>query len=767
MEKSSDKLDFSEKALFAPPPPSAQGNSRPKNDLPPSNDGIKSTAASTAPLNAENKSDRERSESSSEDYRCWVCLSSPSEDPAKKWIQPCRCSGSSRLVHQECLKKYIETRATRSSPSESDEDVKCPSCLFVYRLEKDAPSVIYILGKPIQQAWAQMIDFMSVSAFMYGAWSCIMGYGLGVLYSVLGETNWVHANRQHTGLGHHESRVIIFVLMTSLISWRPMEIFNIYLLLFTFSHVGLEGLVGLVALTLLAMDVPTLLMKYVAIRQYQLRKFIRERILRRPPTPRDIVLEAEMLYKKILKKSVHFPNANVIMDRSAALPSSFVVKVKVRANLLQNANRGGSPTATSPIVTSSNVVNSGSPIATPASANPYTERRIPDISIDEDAASSSEEVNSSNSSTGTNSRPWDREAFLYVEFKRANVGLAVLKSKYWPFRSRRPGTAQATSTTAPISESRSEAIGGRNAPTAETTLSQNLTVQPTSLNSTVSAGDLPLSSSSNPAASASSSSAASTSQERLSTSAPVLPIINTRAETISTNAASSSPSVQQQTRTQTSPLTPSPQRREAFVAIDVSRVRKHMEVLLTHTIALPFVIATLTWLLFTPGLPTSEFFRVAMTPMLNIGIQMYRYTAEVIGQLSSNSDVKWMYDSFLKPTIQVLMGMVQIILPGIRLAKAFNPGVGLTQKMPLSMMRSFELVDVMHGYDTASNIVMDVFDLSWPLQYAITCFLYGFIQPLLVEWFSKEDQRMKTEFNILEYDAAMDTERPNLSRARV
>lgn len=50
---------------------------------------------------------------------CRYCLE---EDGA--FISPCRCNGSVKYVHRECLNKWIETIAL-------DRDVKCPICLDI------------------------------------------------------------------------------------------------------------------------------------------------------------------------------------------------------------------------------------------------------------------------------------------------------------------------------------------------------------------------------------------------------------------------------------------------------------------------------------------------------------------------------------------------------------------------------------------------------------------------------------------------------------
>ncbi|VDL58743.1 unnamed protein product [Hymenolepis diminuta] len=39
----------------------------------------------------------------------WICYSMECEDgPDQQWIHPCRCRGSSKWFHQDCLQRWID-----------------------------------------------------------------------------------------------------------------------------------------------------------------------------------------------------------------------------------------------------------------------------------------------------------------------------------------------------------------------------------------------------------------------------------------------------------------------------------------------------------------------------------------------------------------------------------------------------------------------------------------------------------------------------------
>lgn len=89
------------------------------------NEIIKAPDPSTSVCTQTNDKDETDSENSSENAdqniveandqekpetrQCWVCLATDEEDEetCSEWIHPCRCSGSAKWVHQNCLQQWI------------------------------------------------------------------------------------------------------------------------------------------------------------------------------------------------------------------------------------------------------------------------------------------------------------------------------------------------------------------------------------------------------------------------------------------------------------------------------------------------------------------------------------------------------------------------------------------------------------------------------------------------------------------------------------
>uniref|UniRef100_T1ISN4 E3 ubiquitin-protein ligase MARCHF5 n=1 Tax=Strigamia maritima TaxID=126957 RepID=T1ISN4_STRMM len=59
---------------------------------------------------------------------CWVCFASDEDDPSASWVQPCRCRGTTKWVHQNCLQRWIDEKQKGNTSLK----VVCPQCNTEY-----------------------------------------------------------------------------------------------------------------------------------------------------------------------------------------------------------------------------------------------------------------------------------------------------------------------------------------------------------------------------------------------------------------------------------------------------------------------------------------------------------------------------------------------------------------------------------------------------------------------------------------------------------
>lgn len=63
---------------------------------------------------------------------CWICYCLESEDrPNQPWVSPCKCSGSAKWVHEECLQQWLDEKQCNNAST----PVYCRACGHQYEIE--------------------------------------------------------------------------------------------------------------------------------------------------------------------------------------------------------------------------------------------------------------------------------------------------------------------------------------------------------------------------------------------------------------------------------------------------------------------------------------------------------------------------------------------------------------------------------------------------------------------------------------------------------
>ena len=61
---------------------------------------------------------------------CWVCFGTDEEEPGKKWINPCKCRGTTKWVHDNCLQRWFDEKQNGNPTTQ----VFCPQCNTLYSI---------------------------------------------------------------------------------------------------------------------------------------------------------------------------------------------------------------------------------------------------------------------------------------------------------------------------------------------------------------------------------------------------------------------------------------------------------------------------------------------------------------------------------------------------------------------------------------------------------------------------------------------------------
>lgn len=125
--------------------------------------------------------------------QCWICYleeSVETEEDDKRWVQPCKCKGSTHWVHQDCLLAWINSRLSSGEdvnqvvreaggPLVTPPDLCCPQCHTPYRVAESyliPRSVLYVIDKAIEVK--ESVVFVSLIGSVCGSvWLLCLVHG--------------------------------------------------------------------------------------------------------------------------------------------------------------------------------------------------------------------------------------------------------------------------------------------------------------------------------------------------------------------------------------------------------------------------------------------------------------------------------------------------------------------------------------------------------------------------------------------------------------
>ncbi|XP_060064945.1 E3 ubiquitin-protein ligase MARCHF5-like [Ylistrum balloti] len=113
---------------------------------------------------------------------CWVCFATEEDDRDATWVQPCRCRGTTKWVHQNCLQRWIDEKQKGNSTAK----VACPQCNteYVIIFPKLGP-MVYIMDVADKIIY-KMCPFVAGGIFIGSVYWTAVTYGAVTVMQVLG-----------------------------------------------------------------------------------------------------------------------------------------------------------------------------------------------------------------------------------------------------------------------------------------------------------------------------------------------------------------------------------------------------------------------------------------------------------------------------------------------------------------------------------------------------------------------------------------------------
>lgn len=118
----------------------------------------------------------------SERQSCWVCFATEEDDTEAAWVRPCRCRGTTKWVHQNCLQRWVDEKQKGNSTAK----VACPQCNTEYFIlfPKLGP-VVYLMDIADRIIY-KMCPFVAGGMFIGSVYWTAVTYGAVTVMQVLG-----------------------------------------------------------------------------------------------------------------------------------------------------------------------------------------------------------------------------------------------------------------------------------------------------------------------------------------------------------------------------------------------------------------------------------------------------------------------------------------------------------------------------------------------------------------------------------------------------
>jgi len=113
---------------------------------------------------------------------CWVCFATDEDDYSACWVSPCRCRGTAKWVHQECLQRWVDEKQQGSSGIK----VACPQCNTEYIIvyPKQGP-LVYTLDL-IERILNRFCPFLAGGILVGSVYWTAVTYGAVTIMQILG-----------------------------------------------------------------------------------------------------------------------------------------------------------------------------------------------------------------------------------------------------------------------------------------------------------------------------------------------------------------------------------------------------------------------------------------------------------------------------------------------------------------------------------------------------------------------------------------------------
>ncbi|XP_011562644.3 E3 ubiquitin-protein ligase MARCHF5 [Plutella xylostella] len=118
-----------------------------------------------------------------EDLRsCWVCFATEADDRLAAWVQPCKCSGTTKWVHQSCLQRWVDEKQRGNITRK----VLCPQCKAQYIVVFPTMGAFVALLDTLEEITHKVCPFIAGGVLLGSIYWIAITYGAVTVMQVVG-----------------------------------------------------------------------------------------------------------------------------------------------------------------------------------------------------------------------------------------------------------------------------------------------------------------------------------------------------------------------------------------------------------------------------------------------------------------------------------------------------------------------------------------------------------------------------------------------------
>ncbi|XP_072934791.1 E3 ubiquitin-protein ligase MARCHF5 [Epargyreus clarus] len=113
---------------------------------------------------------------------CWVCFATEADDRLAAWVQPCKCIGTTKWVHQSCLQRWVDEKQ-RGNISRK---VLCPQCKAEYIVVFPSMGAFVALLDAMEEITHKISPFIAGGVLLGSIYWIAITYGAVTVMQVVG-----------------------------------------------------------------------------------------------------------------------------------------------------------------------------------------------------------------------------------------------------------------------------------------------------------------------------------------------------------------------------------------------------------------------------------------------------------------------------------------------------------------------------------------------------------------------------------------------------